>query len=261
MDRAKPVTAADGGRSRRTGGRGRPAAPRSESRRSNVNTAAFGGRLASDRGTAEGARALRPEQPLLAGDRVEVDPGRPRGDRDRAGRLGAVDDDGRAAGMGERRDPLDRHPPRRPQDVAEDRPSGSARRSRASNAATIASSSPPSPTSGNSISAPDLARPSGHGPTPPGCSGLGRHDPVARLAGRPRSPAFMPGSSNGRARCRRHRPPRRPRRTPGPRPFAPGSRMNPSACAATDPELVVRPSRSIAAAVSAGRGPDRPVFR
>jgi hypothetical protein len=50
----------------------------------------------------------------------------------------------------------------------------------ASNAAMIASSSPPSPTSTTSIEAPVRAAAAKTGPRPPGVLGRGRHDPVAR---------------------------------------------------------------------------------
>ena len=64
-----------------------------------------------DRRGVHGERAhpLRPEQPLLGGQRVQVGAEVLEPERDRAGRLGAVDDDERATVVGDLRDGPDRH--------------------------------------------------------------------------------------------------------------------------------------------------------
>ena len=66
-------------------------------------------------GDDERARPLRPAEPLLAGDRVEVEPSRV--DRDRPDRLRAVDEDRQPRSLPELVDR--KHLPRRPEDVGE----------------------------------------------------------------------------------------------------------------------------------------------
>ena len=125
MDRAMPDARTAGGSSRRrTGGPfGQRAASPAESACSKVKypaQARAARRSRAARVDGQGARALRAEQPLLAGDRVDVGAGRREVDRDGAGALGAIDDDQGAARVGDVGDRGDRHDrPGRPQDVAD----------------------------------------------------------------------------------------------------------------------------------------------
>ena len=76
------------------------------------------GRSTARRVDHERAHPLGPEQPLLGRDGVQVGAEGIEADRDRAGRLGAVDDDEGAARVGDVGDPGDRHDGAgRPQDV------------------------------------------------------------------------------------------------------------------------------------------------
>ena len=112
-----------------------------------------------------------PEQPLLAGDGVEVGARLLDRDRDRPDCLRPVDRDERAPLVGNGGDPIDRQ---------RGRPSSKARATAiralsraviaASKAATVRSSSPPSPMSAKTSSTPNRSRTATSGPRPPACS-------------------------------------------------------------------------------------------
>ena len=151
------------------------------------------------------AHALGAQQPLLAGHRVGVDAELVERDRDRPGRLRAVDDRRRRpaarASAPSARDRQDRTG--RPQHVARDDGPGRPLERAAERRRACSSSSPPSPMSTNSTSTPSRSRSARSGPRTPGCSWL---VVTHAVAGRPRQRVERRGScrrsSSGSARCR-----------------------------------------------------------
>ena len=140
----------------------------------------------------ERARPLRPEEPLLARDREEVDAELGDADRDRADGLGAVDGDDRAAIVGEPGDRLEREAgPGGPEHVRERPRAGCRAGSPSSNAARIASSSSPARPSTVDDLGPVRAAAAWTGPSAPGMLGVGRHDPVARRRSSDQTAAFI----------------------------------------------------------------------